>query len=230
MKTSRSLLVLSCSILFPAFVACGDNGEVLGSKESPVDETPSESAGTQADPANDSMASGNSAQSGSDSMTDPSSGSDPEDANQDPSNVNPSTSDTPADAETPADTETPSDPAVVTDTAVPTDPDSMDPQVPPDAGEIPTPDPTDPTDAGTDSDPSPDAGNNASDSTGLEALCLSTGGAVDNVYCCMGTEAFPDLCLIGACGCSPTASDVTPICQCPANTCFTKEEGCVAGL
>ncbi len=172
------------------------------------------------------MASGNGAQSdGSDSMTDPSSGSASEDVNQDPPNVAPSTSDTPADG----DTETPSDPADVTDSPMPTDPGSMDPP-PPDAGEIPTPDPTDPTDAGTDSDSSPDAGNNTTDSSGLEALCLSTGGTVDMVYCCRGTEALPNLCLVGACGCAPAASDMTPICQCPANTCFTKEDGCVAGL
>lgn len=57
-------------------------------------------------------------------------------------------------------------------------------------------------------------------------LCVATGGTVDSALCCLATEAFPDTCAVGACGCAPDSSHDVPVCSCPAG-CFDPALGCV---
>jgi hypothetical protein len=61
----------------------------------------------------------------------------------------------------------------------------------------------------------------------LEASCKNSGGSVISAMCCGQTENFPNLCLIGACGCSPESSHQVKICDCPPGKCFNGSE-CVA--
>ncbi len=61
-------------------------------------------------------------------------------------------------------------------------------------------------------------------STGdLEAACLDSGGEVSTQLCCGETQDWPDLCSIGACGCSPDNSREVTICECPEGECFDGE-------
>lgn len=59
-------------------------------------------------------------------------------------------------------------------------------------------------------------------------LCTDSGGTVQTASCCMATGDFPDLCAVGACGCSPENSHDVQICACPQGQCFDGT-GCVAG-
>lgn len=64
-------------------------------------------------------------------------------------------------------------------------------------------------------------------STDPEALCKGTGGSVTTQMCCSGGKDFPDLCLIGACGCAPQNSKDTKICACGQGKCFKPGIGCM---
>jgi len=48
----------------------------------------------------------------------------------------------------------------------------------------------------------------------LEQVCVDSGGTVNTALCCKSTEDFPNLCLIGPCGCSPDNSHEVKICDC----------------
>jgi hypothetical protein len=50
--------------------------------------------------------------------------------------------------------------------------------------------------------------------------CINAGGTVATSSCCGLTSDFPNLCLIGACGCSPSNSKETKICDCGTDKCF----------
>ena len=53
-----------------------------------------------------------------------------------------------------------------------------------------------------------------------EQACLNSGGTVVTSLCCNSVNDFPNNCLIGACGCSPTNSHEVKTCQCPESKCF----------
>jgi hypothetical protein len=65
------------------------------------------------------------------------------------------------------------------------------------------------------------------DAQGLAALCTSTGGRIETAMCCRSSGDFPDSCLTGACGCSPSNSHSVAICACPNHGCFSTKTGCV---
>ncbi|MDD5417112.1 MAG: hypothetical protein PHU12_04015 [Candidatus Aenigmarchaeota archaeon] len=44
--------------------------------------------------------------------------------------------------------------------------------------------------------------------------CISSGGTVTTAMCCLSSEDFPRMDLIGACGCSPENSHEVKICDC----------------
>lgn len=50
--------------------------------------------------------------------------------------------------------------------------------------------------------------------------CVVAGGTVETQTCCKSTGDFPNLCAIGACGCSPDNSKATLTCKCPDGKCF----------
>lgn len=50
--------------------------------------------------------------------------------------------------------------------------------------------------------------------------CEKAGGTVMTAQCCTPTQDFPNLCLIGACGCGPHDSRPVKVCACPMNQCF----------
>ncbi len=64
--------------------------------------------------------------------------------------------------------------------------------------------------------------------TDSAALCTDTGGTVAPQLCCLSVSDFPNLCLVGACGCSPSGSHNVKVCTCPAGTCFDPTRGCTA--
>jgi len=75
----------------------------------------------------------------------------------------------------------------------------------------------------------------ASDVGGLDAadpnqLCVATGGKVETALCCMSSAAFPNSCLVGACGCAPDFSQPVAVCSCPMNGCFVPSRGCVMAV
>jgi len=53
-----------------------------------------------------------------------------------------------------------------------------------------------------------------------ESACTNSGGIVATGMCCLQTGDFPDLCLIGACGCSPDNSHEVKVCECGEGMCF----------
>lgn len=53
-----------------------------------------------------------------------------------------------------------------------------------------------------------------------EQACKDAGGTVRTLVCCMGTGDFPNLCLLGPCGCDPVQSEDTRICDCGEGRCF----------
>jgi hypothetical protein len=62
-----------------------------------------------------------------------------------------------------------------------------------------------------------------------ETACINSGGTVSTSLCCQSVSDFPNLCLIGACGCSSENSHEVKICNCPENECFNGNQ-CVKGL
>lgn len=60
----------------------------------------------------------------------------------------------------------------------------------------------------------------------LAELCTGTGGTVDTALCCGSASDFPNLCLVGPCGCAPNYSKDISVCRCPTGECFTPEMGC----
>lgn len=56
--------------------------------------------------------------------------------------------------------------------------------------------------------------------TSAEQACIESGGVVTSALCCACVSDFPNLCLIGACGCSGEHSVPTRICECPPDRCF----------
>ncbi|MCX6764475.1 MAG: hypothetical protein NTU58_02085 [Candidatus Nealsonbacteria bacterium] len=57
-----------------------------------------------------------------------------------------------------------------------------------------------------------------------EKACLNSGGKVSFFSCCKSTGDFPDLCTIGACGCSLENSHEIKICECEPEKCFNGEK------
>lgn len=72
-------------------------------------------------------------------------------------------------------------------------------------------------DAGSDTGSTTDAN---TDAGGPAAGCTASGGTVGTQLCCGATGDFPNTCLTGACGCSPSSSHDVMACQCPGGTCF----------
>ncbi len=63
--------------------------------------------------------------------------------------------------------------------------------------------------------------------TEKEQACINSGGEVSTSLCCKATCDFPNLCLIGPCGCSPENSHQVKICDCGPDKCFNGSE-CVS--
>lgn len=59
---------------------------------------------------------------------------------------------------------------------------------------------------------------------GEEQACISSGGTVTTGMCCKSTSDFPNLCLIGPCGCAPENSHEVKICDCGEDKCFNESE------
>ncbi len=57
-----------------------------------------------------------------------------------------------------------------------------------------------------------------------EEACIAAGGKVAKNSCCKAVADFPNLCLIGACGCSPANSKEIKVCDCGAGKCFNGKE------
>jgi hypothetical protein len=57
-----------------------------------------------------------------------------------------------------------------------------------------------------------------------EEACVNSGGTVENSLCCESASDFPNLCLIGACGCSPENSRQIKTCDCGPEKCFNGTE------
>jgi len=57
-----------------------------------------------------------------------------------------------------------------------------------------------------------------------EQACINSGGEVSTSLCCQATGDFPDLCLVGPCGCSPDNSHQVKICDCGPDKCFNGSE------
>lgn len=60
--------------------------------------------------------------------------------------------------------------------------------------------------------------------TEKEQACLNSGGTISTSQCCALTSDFPNLCAIGACGCSPENSHQVKICDCGQDKCFNGNE------
>jgi hypothetical protein len=60
--------------------------------------------------------------------------------------------------------------------------------------------------------------------TEKEQACLNSGGQVSTSLCCQSVDDFPNLCLIGACGCSPENSHQVKVCDCGDEKCFNGNE------
>jgi hypothetical protein len=56
--------------------------------------------------------------------------------------------------------------------------------------------------------------------TKKEQICVFSGGSIKTSLCCNLTGDFPNSCLIGACGCSPTNSHQVKNCECGEGKCF----------
>ncbi len=59
-------------------------------------------------------------------------------------------------------------------------------------------------------------------------ICIQSGGNVTTGLCCKDIGHFPNLCSIGACGCSPDNSYEIEICDCGPDKCFDGLNGCVS--
>lgn len=60
-----------------------------------------------------------------------------------------------------------------------------------------------------------------------EEACVNSGGEVRTSSCCKATSDYPNLCLIGPCGCSLENSHQVKICDCGEGKCFDGNE-CVS--
>lgn len=58
----------------------------------------------------------------------------------------------------------------------------------------------------------------------VEQSCIASGGTISTGMCCGSVTDFPNTCLIGACGCSPTDSHQVQKCECPTGKCFDGEK------
>jgi PKD repeat protein len=62
-----------------------------------------------------------------------------------------------------------------------------------------------------------------------ELICMASGGTVVTALCCESVGDFPNLCLVGPCGCAPEHSHEVLTCQCPGGYCWNGiDDGCVA--
>jgi hypothetical protein len=61
-----------------------------------------------------------------------------------------------------------------------------------------------------------------------EQACIRSGGTVTTMLCCNAVNDFPNLCLMGACGCAPGDSHQIRGCNCGTDKCFNGT-ACVAG-
>ena len=53
-----------------------------------------------------------------------------------------------------------------------------------------------------------------------ELACTDSGGTVANASCCTSASDFPNICLIGACGCAAEDSHEVSTCDCGSGNCF----------
>ena len=60
--------------------------------------------------------------------------------------------------------------------------------------------------------------------TEKEQACVNSGGEISTLLCCKATGDFPNLCLIGPCGCSPENSHQVKVCDCGPDKCFNGSE------
>ena len=60
--------------------------------------------------------------------------------------------------------------------------------------------------------------------TEIEQACVNSGGEVLTSLCCEATGDFPNLCLVGPCGCAPDYSHQVKICDCGPDKCFNGNE------
>jgi len=58
------------------------------------------------------------------------------------------------------------------------------------------------------------------ESSAKEQACTNSGGEISTSLCCEAVDDFPNLCLIGSCGCSPENSQEVKICDCGEGKCF----------
>ncbi len=65
--------------------------------------------------------------------------------------------------------------------------------------------------------------------TEKEQACIDSGGEISTILCCESTGDFPDLCVVGACGCAPENSHEVKTCDCGTDECFDGDE-CVEAL
>lgn len=62
-----------------------------------------------------------------------------------------------------------------------------------------------------------------------DEACVNSGGIVTTDSCCLSVGDFPNTCLIGACGCSPSNSHEVKACDCGAGKCWdSSKDQCVA--
>ena len=54
--------------------------------------------------------------------------------------------------------------------------------------------------------------------------CIESGGKISSGMCCKSSEDFPNMCLVGPCGCSPENSHEVKICDCGEGKCWNGEE------
>lgn len=54
--------------------------------------------------------------------------------------------------------------------------------------------------------------------------CVNSGGETRTSLCCKSVGDYPNLCLVGPCGCSPDNSHQVRICDCGSEKCFDGKE------
>ena len=60
-------------------------------------------------------------------------------------------------------------------------------------------------------------------------MCWLSDGNVETRSCCKSVGDFPNLCLVGACTCTPENSHEVLVCQCPEGYCWNGvDDGCLA--